>query len=115
MKAFFPGLVFTLLTTVGLTQSENKPCGEIGEIPEQFSPEQDGVWTFELKNMKSWEVTIYNRWGQEIYQVMDAPIAWDGNALTGKAAEPGTYIYILKCKDVCGEKTEKQGNVTLVR
>ena len=42
-----------------------------------------------------WELRIYNRWGQMIYESLDPNYGWDGSYL-GKLAQEGTYAYTIR-------------------
>lgn len=56
------------------------------------------------------DLTILNRWGQEIYKGTDG---WDGK-YKGQNASPGTYYYIIKISDLDGAIKQFTGTVTLV-
>ncbi|MBX3103010.1 MAG: gliding motility-associated C-terminal domain-containing protein [Bacteroidetes bacterium] len=88
-------------------------------IPNTFTPNGDGVndtWRIDLDNARDLRVSLYNRWGYEVYaQRADAGILeWDGRSTQGQAAE-GVYFYRLEYKLVTGEVRVLSGSVTLVR
>lgn len=58
--------------------------------------------------------TIYNRWGELVFETRNADIGWDGTH-NGKLVIPGVYVYYIKVK-LDGQKNyfEKTGIVTLV-
>ena len=84
-----------------------------GEIPNAFSPNGDGVNDmFEipvLNNYPDFEIEIYNRWGNQVYdyknQGKTIPLWWDGYStgrLTLNNSKPlpvGTYYYIIYFND----------------
>jgi gliding motility-associated-like protein len=78
-----------------------------------FSPNGDGIndlWTIHnLEKYPDNELTVINRWGNEVYTQKGYKNSWDGSDLT-----EGTYFYILKCK-ICGESREFKGYITIVR
>jgi len=82
-------------------------------ISTAFSPNGDGIndlWT--IHNLELYpdnEVTVINRWGNEVYTQKVYQSNWDGSDLA-----EGTYFYILKCK-MCGETREFKGYITIVR
>jgi gliding motility-associated-like protein len=84
------------------------------KIPNAFSPNNDNVnekWVVEnLENYDENELTVINRWGNEVFRQKNYKNNWDGKGLS-----PGTYYYILQVK-VCNnaEKTMK-GYVMIVR
>ena len=86
-------------------------------VPTAFTPNGDG------KNDK-WQipglavhpdavVTIYNRWGQIIYQAKDYyNNPWDGKSKV--LAQPtGTFVYLIKLNDPNGQILK--GTVTIIR
>lgn len=86
-------------------------------IPNAFSPDGDG--TNDLfapvgTGFSSWELWIFNRWGEEIFTTKDTGLAWDGQA-GGKPVAIGVYPYLVKLKDANGFDHERRGHVTLLR
>jgi hypothetical protein len=65
----------------------------------------------------TYEIWVYNRWGQEVFYSNDYNIGWDGK-INGKDASEGVYYYITKFTTRCVENQEpieKTGFVHLVR
>jgi gliding motility-associated-like protein/uncharacterized repeat protein (TIGR01451 family) len=67
------------------------------EIPNAFTPNGDGKNDrFEIKGRENYdniELSIYNRWGDEVYRNMNYKNEWDGSNLN-----EGTYYYLLRLK-----------------
>ena len=96
-------------------------------IPNAFTPNNDNVNdTFEIcavKNAPDFEIEIYNRWGNKVYEYQNQgrqnPIWWDGfstGRLTFNSSKPvpvGTYFYIIKFND--GTRSPVNGWVYLSR
>jgi len=68
-------------------------------IPNTFIPDQDGKndvfkaeTTFEINE---WEFSIYNRWGQRVFETDNLAEGWDGE-FNGKPAQDGTYTYNIR-------------------
>ncbi len=81
-------------------------------IPNVFTPNnQDPNNFFEIKysGTKTYFLTIYNRWGQEVFTSADKNSHWDGR-IENKEASEGTYFYVL----VIGEE-KYSGFLTLLR
>jgi hypothetical protein len=81
-------------------------------LPNIFSPDGDGYneafVPFE-EYPGEWELTIFNRWGTEIYKTSDVSKGW-----SGEGAVTGTYVWILTPQS--GQNgNAKSGNVLLVR
>ena len=86
-------------------------------VPNAFAP--DGVnKTFGPKGQffqfDQFEMTIYNRWGEQVYLTNDINKGWDGTA-DGKDASTGSYVYMIRYVDGDGEEKRKKGSVTLIR
>lgn len=80
---------------------------EIKPLPNAFTPNGDGKNDRFIKGL---DVTILNRWGQQLYQGTDG---WDGT-YNGKAVTPGTYYYTIRLKGQGGEEKIIQGPLTLI-
>jgi gliding motility-associated-like protein len=79
-----------------------------------FSPNNDGNNdVFYIKNIELFPnstLTIYNRWGNEVFATEAYQNDWTGN-FEGRALPDGTYYYVLEVK---GKKT-RSGYVELRR
>lgn len=94
-------------------------CGGVAStaifMPSAFSPNGDSHnSTWEIFNLNtspssSYLLSIYNRWGETVFQSNSAVIQWDGN-YRGKALPHGEYIYQLKL-----DTMTKSGKVFLLR
>lgn len=73
---------------------------EVLDIPNTFSPNQDGVNdVWRIKGIEKYPdnlVTIYSRWGQKVFETRSYSKTkyWDGSLKRGKAAE-GVYFYVI--------------------
>ncbi|WP_277485226.1 gliding motility-associated C-terminal domain-containing protein [Catalinimonas alkaloidigena] len=89
-------------------------------VPNAFRP--DGVNnTFfvypKYVSAEDFEVKIYNRWGELVFQSDNPNFEWDGT-YNGKEAPLGTYPYIIHYKsstDETGGLLEERGGVTIIR
>ncbi|MDN5200497.1 PKD domain-containing protein [Fulvivirgaceae bacterium BMA10] len=88
--------------------------------PNAFSPngnaQNDDFFVFSTF-VTDFEIFIYNRWGELVYQSADKNFRWDGS-FNGKPAPTGTYAYVIRfTSDVAPEKgtIEQHGGVTLLR
>ena len=77
------------------------------ETNRQFKP------VFQGFQPEKYELTIFNRWGQVIYQTEDPGKGWDGNH-EGQTVSPGIYSFQLRYQAPGGKSYEKSGVVTLV-
>lgn len=87
------------------------------QLPNSFTPNNDGLNDcFGLKYYRGGQdflFRIYNRYGAVVFETSDPAACWDGT-YKGQPADPGSYIYFLSAKNICGE-TVRKGNVLLIR
>lgn len=63
-----------------------------------------------------YDLTIFNRWGQVLFQTNDYDEGWDGMIPdTNLEATAGTYLYMVSVKDANGVEFIQRGHVTLLR
>ncbi len=67
-----------------------------------------------LYDFDSYDLTIYNRWGQIVFNTQDRYLGWDGKNENGKPYEEGVYVYQLKFKDGFEKEYEYKGSVILL-
>ncbi len=93
----------------------------------QFSDQSSGLisdyyWTFgngntsNLKNPSAifYKLTIYNRWGEKLYESNSIYDNWDGS-YEGKIVENEAYVYIIETMGIDLIKRNYKGTVTVVR
>lgn len=70
-------------------------------IPNTFTPDGDefnNVFVAEhWLDVSEWEMRVYNRWGQVLFESFDSSVGWDGT-FNGKYVQDGTYGYTLRYK-----------------
>jgi len=84
-------------------------------IPNLFTPNGDGINdTFEINGLANFaenELTIVNRWGNEVYRAKGYQNNW-----TGEGLNEGTYYYLLRVrKSGSSELKVFKGYITLIR
>lgn len=86
--------------------------------PNAFTPDGDGrndefrIAGFGEKTVK---MTIFNRWGEQIWANEGMQPFWDGR-YSGSIVQDGVYVYVLKYTGTChNEEKEVIGHVTVVR
>ena len=90
-------------------------------IPNTFTPDGDeynNVWQPVFTSgfdPYEFELSIYNRWGQLIWQSYDANAGWDGT-YQGRMCQDGVYFYMITYGDPDTDgKSMLHGHVTLFR
>ncbi|MCF6171633.1 MAG: gliding motility-associated C-terminal domain-containing protein [Bacteroidales bacterium] len=90
-------------------------------LPNAFTPNGDGLNDIfkaipKYDYVSKYQLTIYNRWGQQIFECNDIDCGWDGN-YNGKASPNGAYIYKIIYEEISrpGQSKTLEGTVVLVR
>ena len=94
----------------------NDECGEFF-VPTAFSPNNDGQNDLECvygKCIESLLFSIYDRWGEKVFETTDQKQCWDGT-YRGKPMNTGVFVYYLQATFDSGESVKKKGNIGLVR
>lgn len=83
-------------------------------VPNAFSPNADGVndqWVIRsLDALKLFDLYVFNRYGEIVFQSSNTNRAWDGKT-GGKNVPAGTYVYSLDLKN----RGVRKGTVTIIR
>jgi len=99
-------------TEVAYIDKLDQPCFN---IPSGFSPNNDGIndtWVIRSAELyPDMEVTIFNKWHNQIYYSKGYPEPWAGTA-NNKNLPAGTYYYIVDLKNGVGEF---RGPLTIIR
>jgi len=86
-------------------------------VPNAFTPDGDAhnnVWLPIGYNWKEMHYTIFNRWGEIIFESYNGNIGWNGT-YSGIPCQDGVYIYKLEWIDVLDRKKIIYGHITLIR
>lgn len=125
LKIVHPGTYSLTISTapIGCSTTETievrKDC--YIDIPNVFTPNNDGFNDYFFprqllsKNVSSFKMTIWNRWGQVIFETTKTDgRGWDGR-FNGSDQSQGVYVYLIEAilNDSITERY--QGNVTLLR
>lgn len=88
-------------------------------IPNAFTPNGDEIndsFPAKAYGIIDFEMLIFDRWGNLIYQTDDIRKPWDGKANHGnELAQSDVYVYVVKVTDFKMIKHKYRGIVTLVR
>jgi gliding motility-associated-like protein len=106
---------------VTLTVSNEFGCSDtatrVVEIPEDivlpnvFSPNGDGVNDFlevPLSGIKALSLTIFDRWGNVVFESAQTKLYWDGRSINGDRMPAGTYFAVLKAEGQTLQFDKKQ-------
>lgn len=95
-------------------------CDNCLLVPTAFSPNGDGLNDkFKVVTncgFSSFQMAIYNRWGQAVFTGFEPNQGWDGTQ-NGENADVGVYFYYIKATPMLMDEKviEKKGDLTLVR
>ncbi len=103
-----------------ITITVETPCiiNKNYSAPNAFSPNGDGNNDeFCIKGLSncisSFEISIYNRWGEMIYSSTEADFCWDGK-YQGVVLDPAVFVFYLKAIYIDNSELIKKGNITLL-
>jgi gliding motility-associated-like protein len=93
-------------------------CPGILHIPNIFTPNGDRIndhFIPVIRNIRTVDLSIYNRWGMQVFHTTVPHEGWDG-IYEGSEAVSDVYIYVLRYTDFADDHTKSiTGNVTLLR
>jgi len=126
----FKNTVYTLVITddSGCKASSKVTVYVAGEhvlyVPNAFTPNEDYTndkFNGYTKGYKNFSLTIFNRWGEKVYETNLAgdnndanKYGWDG-VYKGELQPPGVYVFAVEVEYLDGFKTRQRGSVTLIR
>jgi gliding motility-associated-like protein len=113
------------------TVEVNNQCGQFGTsfevtfdcsfvffLPNSFTPDGDEIndlFKGEGVGIEEYELSIFNRWGELVFESSDLNHGWNGQNLAGQDLQIGVYTYLVKINDVVGESHKYTGHVNLLR
>jgi gliding motility-associated-like protein len=89
-------------------------------IPNAFTPDGDGrndVFNGKGQEIIEFEMTIFDRWGEEIYRTDNLDKGWDGTVQGGggEIAQEGVYVYKIILRDFRNHQHFYDGHITLIK
>ncbi|GAB5418196.1 MAG: hypothetical protein Crog4KO_28270 [Crocinitomicaceae bacterium] len=90
--------------------------------PNTFTPDGDEFnqgWQVFMEgiDLQDFNLTIYNRWGELVWESNDISVAWDGTyGQNGRPVQDGTYTWFIRASDALNDdKYEFNGHVNIIR
>ena len=112
----------TVINEYGCTDVAQGEVGVNGTLfyaPNSFSPNNDGindVWQPVTTGTAAYRCTIYNRWGEVIFETEDPEAVWQGEVNGGDHfAADGVYLYQVYLEDQLRIPFEYAGQIQLFR
>lgn len=87
-------------------------------VPSAFTPNGDGIndiFHVGVYNVASFNIRIYNRWGQLVFESNNPAFEWDGRDKNGKALAEGVYVVVTKMAAFDGSEEEQSTTVTIMK
>lgn len=116
--------IFSLLGSTGNCSAQDEvvitvgDCGFEFEMPNVFTPDGNLVNDFyvpvKVNNVAIQKFTVFNRWGNIVYESTNQPIIWDGKS-SGAEVSEGVYFYVVKFVSLDLVQHEVQGFIHLIR
>lgn len=95
-----------------------KNCAKYIFVPNAFSPNNDGnndiFRAIPVRSPESFLLTIYNRYGQKLFETTDPSSGWDGN-YSGKPQSAGGYAYHCSYRFAGDLERAESGYFILIR
>lgn len=102
--------------------------GGLTKVPNAFTPNPNGpnggvstngsfndVFLPIVKGVEEFNMQIYDRWGNLIFESNSASIGWDGYNKDGKLMPAGVYVYKLTVRLSDNQRSTQIGDVTMIR
>ena len=102
--------------------------GGVTKIPNAFTPSPNGpsggvsgngsfndVFLPIIKGAEEYNLQVYDRWGNLIFESNSTQIGWDGYDKDGKLLPAGVYVYKVTIRLSDGQRTTQIGDVTMIR
>ncbi|MFT4660900.1 MAG: gliding motility-associated-like protein [Patiriisocius sp.] len=102
--------------SVGVEVEAPKPV----YIPTSFSPNGDGINDLFFAtgtNLEEYEITIFDRYGRELYHSVDITEKWNGRGANNEEyyTNMAVYNYIINYRPYQGERKKLMGAITVMR
>jgi gliding motility-associated-like protein len=87
-------------------------------VPSAFTPNKDGSndnfkpIALGIKSLENF--SVFNRWGQQLFNTTKIGAGWDGT-LKGIKQDAGTYVWTIAATDYKNKKIVRKGSVILIR
>lgn len=82
-----------------------------------ITPNGDGsndFLDFSVYDLQELSFTVFNRWGNQVFNSDDVGLKWDGKNKQNKQLSDGTYFYILNAVTNTGKQINKHNSITIL-
>lgn len=87
-------------------------------VPTAFTPNGDGLNDFihpryfGVKRLQYF--TVFNRWGQKVFETNNMQAVWDGR-VGGRKLPTDTFVWVMVAENMAGKVKEERGTIVLIR
>ncbi len=88
------------------------------QLTNVFTPNNDGVndvFKPITKGLKEMKLSIFNRWGNLMYEFNGVNDAWDGHTTAGIECPDGVYFYVIEATGFDSKSYKLKNTLTLIR
>jgi gliding motility-associated-like protein len=102
--------------------------GGLTKVPNAFTPNPNGpnggvstngsfndVFLPIVKGVEEFNMQIYDRWGNLVFESNSANIGWDGYNKDGRLMPAGVYVYKLTVRLSDNQRSTQIGDITMIR
>ena len=96
------------------------PCSLSVYVPNAFTPNVDAYnqvfmpSIYDIENVVNYNMTIFNRWGEIIFETNEVGIYWDGK-FNNTIVQQGIYAYTITITDIFEKLYDFNGYIYLIR
>jgi gliding motility-associated-like protein len=95
-----------------------KECLKGLYVPNAFTPNKDGkndrFRALLFGPVKSYQLTVYNRWGEAVFQTTDHLQGWDGT-IKGRLQDTGVFVWTCRYQLEGEDEKMEKGTVVVIR
>ena len=87
-------------------------------ITNVFTPNGDGVndvFQFTDEMLVTLNVSIFNRWGQQVFGFENVNGIWDGKGYNGELLPEGVYFFTMEATGSLGDSYIEEGTITIIK
>ncbi|HZY79802.1 MAG TPA: PKD domain-containing protein, partial [Cyclobacteriaceae bacterium] len=122
-----------VVCTDTLTRKITAKQGGVTRVPNAFTPNPNGptssagtpgvpgsntfndVFLPQVKGAEEFNMQIFDRWGNLIFESNNSNVGWDGYDRHGRLMPMGVYVYKLTLRLSDGQRTTQVGDITMIR
>lgn len=97
------------------TPNPNGPTSSAGTPGIPGSNSFNDVFLPQVKGAEEFNMQVFDRWGNLIFESNNSNVGWDGYDKHGKLLPAGVYVYKLTLRLSDGQRTTQVGDITMIR